>query len=254
MTLIKLHRIFKIGGAVVSAGGIAGLALGLAAPPALIVSIGIKGVTALTALSGVIAGTGAVSLAGGTTAAVVNSVKKQNSDKLHESELESERRQFSEYAQDSLNPEKTRVRLEQLRKNNPALGDIVESCLMQMDKMDSFQARHKSLLAANAAIYLQDTVEVLRESEKRMCRNFRNIINCCILVEDSTADISELDNDVIDSSMKDNEEELKSVSTLLKYSVTYINNYNRSGVKDRSELDAWLKVMKDSIGGTDETA
>ena len=232
-----------------SAGGIIGLAVGLTAPPALIVAIGIKGVSTVTALSGVVTGTGMLSLVGGTTAAVVNSVKKQNSTKLLESELESERKSFSDYAQDSLNPEKTRVRLEQLRKNNPALADVVDKCITQMDKMDSFQSRQQSLLDANKAIYLLDTVEVIRESERRMCRNFRSIINCCILVEDSTADVSELDYDVIDSSFNDNEEELKSVSTLLKYSVTYINNYNRSGVKDRSELDAWLKVMKDSIGG-----
>lgn len=232
-----------------SAGGLVGLAVGLSAPPALIVAIGIKGVSSIAALSGIVAATGAVSLAGGTAAAVVSSVKKQNSTKLLESELESERKSFSDYAKDSLNPEKTRVRFEQLRKNNPSLGDIIDKCIIQMDKMDSFQSRQQSLLDANEAVYLLDTVEVIRESERRMCRNFRNIINCCILVEDSTSDVSELDYDVIDSSLNDNEEELKSVSTLLKYSVTYINNYNRNGVKDRSELDAWLKVMKESIGG-----
>ena len=157
-----------------SAGGLVGLAVGLSAPPALIVAIGIKGVSSIAALSGIVAATGAVSLAGGTAAAVVSSVKKQNSTKLLESELESERKSFSDYAQDSLNPEKTRVRFEQLRKNNPSLGDIIDKCIIQMDKMDSFQSRQQSLLDANEAVYLLDTVEVIRESERRMCRNFRN--------------------------------------------------------------------------------
>ena len=251
VTLIKPHTIFQIGGTVLAVGGMIGLGVGLFAPSSLIVSIGIKGVAAITKISGAVLGTGAVALSGGTAAAVVGTVKKQNNSRLLESELEAERKSFSEYAQDSLNPEKTRMRLEQLRKNNPALSETVERCLEQMDKMDSCQARQKSLLAANEAIYLQDTVDVINESERRMCRNFRNIINCCILVEDST-DISELDSDVINSSLKDNEDELKSVSTLLRYSVTYINNYNRSGVKDRSELNAWLQVMKDSIGGANE--
>ena len=48
----------------------------------------------------------------------------------------------------------------------------------------------------------------------------------------------------LEAALADNEEELKAVSTLLKYSVSYINNYNRNGVSDRSELDAWLKIMK----------
>ena len=77
-----------------------------------------------------------------------------------------------------------------------------------------------------------------------MCRNFRNIINCCILIEDTNQGAEELDAEIVDASLADNEEELKAVSTLLKYSVSYINNYNRNGVSDRSELDAWLKIMK----------
>lgn len=253
MTLIKLHKVFQIGGAVLAAAGAVGLGVGLAAPSSLIIAIGIHGVSAISTVSGVALGAGVVSLTGGTASAVVNSVKRQNSDRLLESRLAEERKSLSDYAHDSLNPEKTRIRLEQLRNNNPALGEIVERCLEQMDKMDSCQTRQKSLLSANEAIYLNDTVEVLDESERRMCRNFRNIINCCILAEDSN-DTSELDLDIIESSLKDNEDELKSVSTLLRYSVAYINNYNRSGVKDRSELDAWLKVMKLSIGGTDEKA
>ena len=51
---------------------------------------------------------------------------------------------------------------------------------------------------------------------------------------------------------QDNEEELGEVATLLRYSVAYINNYNRNGVSDRRELDAWLKVMKASTGGSNE--
>ncbi len=145
--------------------------------------------------------------------------------------------------------QKTVLILEQLRKNNPNLSELVDNCLEQMDKINTYQARHKSLIAANEAIYLQDTIDVINESERRMCQNFRNIINCCILIENDNGSVDELDQDIISSSMSDNQEELNAVATLLKYSVAYINNYNRNGVSDRSELDAWLRVMKASIGG-----
>ena len=144
------------------------------------------------------------------------------------------------------------MRFEQLRLNNPALDNLVERCLTQMDTIDMYQARHKSLLDANEAIYLEDTIEVIDNSERRMCRNFRNIINCCILVEDTDKGEEALDRDIIESSLAENEEELRCVDTLLKYSVAYINNYNRNGVSDRRELDAWLKIMKDSMGGSYE--
>ncbi|MEE1261785.1 hypothetical protein [Ruminococcus sp.] len=242
-------KALRIIGAILSVLGIIGVATGLLASSSMIVAIGIRGVSLISTLSAVSLGTGVAALAGGTIPAVI---KKHSSQKQLEHDRENDRKQFSEYAKDSLNPEKTRIRLEQLRRKNPSLNTLVENCLENLDRIDTYQARHRSLLEANEAIYLEDTIEIIDESEKRICRNIRNIINCCILVEDSKSSVNELDDNIIRSSLSDNEEELKTVATLLKYSVAYINNYNRSGVSDRSELDAWLKVMKSSMGGNNE--
>ena len=219
---------------------------------AMIVSMTIPTLRLLTTGSFVIGGVGVAALAGGAIPLIVSSVKAKSDVKQLESNRQRDQKQFTDYAKDSLNPEKTRIRFEQLRRNNPALNGLVERCLKQMDSIDVYQARQKSLLEANEAIYLEDTIEVLDNSEKRMCRNFRNIINCCILVEDTVKGEESLDREIIESSLSENEEELESVNTLLQYSVAYINNYNRNGVSDRSELDAWLKVMKNSMGGNNE--
>ena len=199
-----------------------------------------------------IAGVGAATFVGGTVPAIAGRIRQQNDQRLLESDREKDRKNFTDYAHDSLNPEKTRVRLEQLRRNNPNLSQLVDRCIDQLDRMDTYQARHKALLQANEAIYLEDTIEILDQSERRMCHNIRNIINCCILIEDTDKDINELDQGIITGSLADNEEELGEVATLLRYSVAYINNYNRNGVSDRRELDAWLKIMKASTGGSDE--
>lgn len=246
---MKILKVLRISGTALSAVGLVGIGVGILAPSSLIIAVGIRGVSAISTVSGVVLGTGIAAATGGTVPAIVSSVKKKNETRLLESRHESDMKNLSEYAKDSLNPEKTRVRLEQLRKNNPNLSELVDSCLEQMDKINTYQARHKSLIAANEAIYLQDTIDVINESERRMCQNFRNIINCCILIENDNGSVDELDQDIISSSMSDNQEELNAVATLLKYSVAYINNYNRNGVSDRSELDAWLRVMKASIGG-----
>lgn len=237
-------RWLRIIGAIIAAIGLAGIGANLLASSAMIVAIGIRGVEALKVAGIIITAIGGAALVCGTVPVIMGLAQRQSKIKLLESDKKTNQKKFDEYAKDSLNPDLTRVRLDQLRKNNPHLEKLVGMCLEQMDKMDTYQARHRSLLDANEAIYLEDTVSVINESERRMCRNFRNIINCCILIEDTNQGTEELDAEIVDASLADNEEELKAVSTLLKYSVSYINNYNRNGVSDRSELDAWLKIMK----------
>ena len=77
----------------------------------------------------------------------------------------------------------------------------------------------------------------------------RNIINCCILVEDGSDDLSDFDNEIIEKSLSENENELKNVDTLIHYAVNYINNYQQNGVTDMSELKAWIEVMRKSTEG-----
>lgn len=246
---MKKFKALRILGYLLLALGIVGVGAGLLSSSYLIVSLGIRTVEALSIASYVALGAGAAAVAGGAIPVLSDRIKKQNNDRLLESKRQTDTKNMTEYAKDSLNPEKTRIRLEQLKRNNPSLNTVVDRCLSQMDRIDTYQERHKSLLDANEAIYLEDTIEVIDQSERRMCQNFRNIINCCILVEDTDGSADELDAQIIESSLKDNEDELAAVSTLLKYSVAYINNYNRNGVRDRSELDAWLKIMKTSMEG-----
>lgn len=245
-------KALRILGGILAAIGLIGIGAGFFTTSSMIVAIGIRTLSMIATISYITFGLGATTFALGLIPTLVNCIKKQNNNRLLESKRETDLKNFSEYAKDSLNPEKTRVRLEQLRKNNSNLSNLVDRCFEQMDRIDTYQARHKSLLDANEAIYLEDTIEVLDESERRMCQNYRNIINCCILIEDTDSGAEELDYNIINTSLKDNEDELTAISTLLKYSVAYINNYNRNGVSDRSELDAWLKIMKTSMGGNDE--
>ena len=251
---MKGLKALRVLGIVLAAAGAAGLAAGMLAGSAMIVALGVRVLSGITTASVIALGAGAAAVIGGTAPAVVNRLKSRSDTKLHKKKKEAEQKSFSEYAKDSLNPEKTRARLEQLKENNPHLTNLVNICLRQMDRIDTYQERHRTLLDANEAIYLEDTIEVIDESERRMCRSFRNIINCCILIEHTDSGTEELDSEIINAALAENEEELASVSTLLKYSVAYINNYNRNGVKDRSELDAWLKIMKASMGGSNEKA
>ncbi len=251
---MKLYKALRIIGAILAAAGLIGIGAGLFATSSMIVAVGVRALSAITVVSGVALGAGVAAIGTGTIPPLIQSLRQQSNNRMLEDKRKNDQKEFSEYAKDSLNPEKTRARLEQLRDHNENLSKLVDICLRQMDRIDTYQDRHKSLLEANEAIYLEDTIEVIDESERRMCHNFRNIINCCILVEYTDSGAEELDQDIINTALADNEEELSSVSTLLKYSVAYINNYNRNGVQDRTELDAWLKIMKASMGGENEKA
>ncbi len=249
---VKKGKGLLILGIILAAIGLGGAAVLSAASSAMIVALGIHTLSTLTTAAFITGGVGVLAMGAGAFRGIRASAEEKSTVKRLEDFRKQDRQQFDEYAKDSLNPEKTRMRFEQLRRNNPSLSDLIDRCITQMDAIDGYQARHKSLLDANEAIYLEDTIEVIDNSERRMCRNFRNIINCCILVENTDKGEEALDQGIINASLADNEDELRSVETLLKYSVAYINNYNRNGVSDRRELDAWLKVMKDSMGGKHE--
>lgn len=150
---------------------------------------------------------------------------------------------LSNYAKDSTNPDFTRKRLEQLREEVPELDDLVMQCLDQMDTMDLLQEKQNALIEANDARYLRDTMSVLDNVERRICRNFRNVINLCIAAESAES----LDEKKVNKYLKDNRKKLSDTKELLKASADWINQYNAGEDSDRSEVENWIAVIRDSL-------
>ena len=246
-----MSKIPKTIGAFLAALGIAGIITASMATPSLIVSIGVRAISTLKIVSVITACVGGGIFALGFVPNVANLISRSNDRKMIKGKVEERKKTFDEYAKDSLNPLKTRERLDDLKENNASLGPIVDKCVNQMDRMDKLQDRYKTLLEANDAIYLNNTVPVIDDAETRLCRNIRNIINCCILVEDGSSELSDFDRQIIDKALRENESELENVSTLIHYAVNYINNYQQNGVTDMSELKAWIEVMRNSAGKND---
>lgn len=152
-------------------------------------------------------------------------------------------RVLNDYAQDSENPEFTRKRLAQLREETPGFERLVLKCLMQMDDMDTIQDKQNALIEANDARYLKDTVAVLDNVERRLCRNFRSVINLCI----AAGSVDYLDNEKVERKLEDNQKKLDDAKELLKASVDWINQYDNDAGSDRSELENWIAVIRDSL-------
>lgn len=151
---------------------------------------------------------------------------------------------LTDYAEDSTNPDFTRKRFQQLRHEIPDLGDLIDECLTQMNRMDKLQAKQQILIDTNDALYLRETVTVLDNVERRLCRNFRNVINLCIAAEDCDS----VDQKKVRKNLDDNEKKLHDAKKLLKASVDWINQYNMgSENSDRSEVENWIAVIRDSL-------
>lgn len=240
-------RWLRILGAILALFGMAGAVLGSVLGAAMIIALGIQAVSFLTTAAWFAVGLGGTSFALSFIPQIRHRIEQGHQNKLLRAKIDDDKKRTTDYETDSLNPEKVRVRLEQLRDRNPNLHELMNRCLAQKDGIDRLQEQLSRLIQANEALYLNDIPAVLDSAEERMCANFRDIINCCILVEYNGKMISEHNQEIVDSAMRSNDEELSAVETLLDRSVAYINDYNRKGINDRSELDAWIQVIEDKI-------
>ena len=227
--------------------GFVGMGLMMLFDSAIIISLGIRASSFLTALDWLIFGLGSGNLFLSFVPEIKEKLNEHRSDKLLQEKIDNDNEQTADYETNSLDPEKVRVRLEQLRDRNPNLNTLMVKCLVQKDEIDRYQEQLERLLKANEALYLNDIPAVLDSAEERICANFRDIINCCILVEYNGQEISERNQSIVQDALKSNDEELEAVEILLDRSVAYINDYNRKGISDRQELDAWIKAMEKKI-------
>ncbi len=237
----------KILGAIFVVLGALGIAAGLAFESAMIIALGIHMVSFLTATAGVAIGIGGILFGLGYVPQIKLRLEQGRARKLLQAKNDSDKEDIAEYEADALNPEKVGARLYQLRSRNENLREITRVCLEQKAEIDRYQEQLKRLIEANDALYLKDVPTVLDNVEERMCANFRDIINCCLLVEYNGQPLNEYGEQVAYQAIQANAEELEAANELLNKSVSYINEYNRKGVRDRSDLDAWIKIMEQNI-------
>lgn len=235
--------LFLLGVAVTSIGSIAFLLSCTALKNWIIIGFGVRMLSTvyITELAVAVAGFGFT---------IIRSIPFLKARALKKREKEqqiAQKRQQSQvltnYNENSENPDYTRKRLRFLQNEMSGLDDLVARCLQQMDSMDDLQARQGVLIEANDALYLKDTVAVFDKVERRICRNFRNIINLCIAADSSDA----LDMEKINKTLSDNDKKLSDTKALLKASVDWINQYNEDNKDDRSEVENWISVIRASL-------
>lgn len=164
---------------------------------------------------------------------------------------EFERRQReAENVEEIDSPEALRKRIGDLLQSMPQFDEIFRHCLEQMDTMDSFQSKQQSLIEANDATYLNNTIDAVNRSERRICRNVLSIVNYCYVAERP----DKLDDETVRRYFAANAKELSEVDELLRTMPDSISQYeaDRSGEDDGSDVRLWSTQLNRNGGKMSE--
>lgn len=146
--------------------------------------------------------------------------------------------------ENSLDSMPIRLQMQRLQNQMPLLANLFDTCFRQLDRFSSLQKKQQALIASNDASYLEETVGVFDNVERRICKNFRNIMNLCIASGDTMGDPSMYD---IDQYLDDNDQRLDEVYELVKASAEWINQYNNGTDNNYSEVENWIAVIRESL-------
>lgn len=209
----------------------------------LIICLGIRVFRTVLMAEIAIVGVGVIILIISAIPFLKNQMVYQRERKQAQARQQQKAQFWEHYAENDGDPELIRKRLNQLWREMPALDALIRRCLNQMDQMDDLQARQEVLIKSNGALYLKDTVEVLNNVERRICRNLRSIINFCIVEDDPT----QIAAPRIEKILADNELKLSDSKELLKVSAEWINQYDSGFKSDFSEVESWISTIRESL-------
>ncbi len=229
--------IYSVGGIIMLVGASLVVITKILLEDALIISLGIRMVRALQR------GAVATVLVGGIVSAVAAalSIKDVLSVRRERNRQEIERQRLVEIEAANL-PNVIRQRFMRL-KQRKSFSDLVLVVFSQLDQIDVLQARQSELLQINDAAYLQKTVAVVDEIERKICKNCQYIHNLCLVA----SDWEHSDQDKIVKLLNDNKRKLQDVRELLELSADLINKRDIDESKDLSELESWIETIQDSL-------
>ncbi len=145
--------------------------------------------------------------------------------------------------ENSLDSMPIRLQMQRLQNQIPWMSGIFDNCYRQLDYFASLREKQTALIASNSASYLEETDGVLNNVERKICKNFRNIMNLCI-VADTPDDLSLPE---INQYLADNAKRLDELQELVKASAQWINQYNNGTDGDYSEVENWIAVIRESL-------
>lgn len=158
-----------------------------------------------------------------------------------------EQKRASEWAlpaENGISPEYIRGRFESLkyRGDQKFKQYIDETFLTRMDKMDLLQAKQDFLIKTNDAKYLEDTIAVLDNVERRICQNLQSILNLLVGTEED-----QRSQEKTQKYLNDTDKKLSDAQELVNASVDWINQCNSDSESDRSEVENWIAVIRESL-------
>ncbi len=239
----------KIGILLLLAGILAAIPV-YTAETALIIRMGIRAFQAFSVLPPLFASSGAALLLTGVGKDLLAKHKRRLEErKVLEQQRENAKPVLS-YTAASYDPEDIRRRLEGIARQRPDLEEAISRCHGQMDAMDRRQAKLKELLDLNGAEYLRNTETLLNEVEQFICKNFRKVINRCVVSDLGDDQVFSKDGhyatdlELIDAILLKNQTELDNIKKFLADLADLISEDNDN---PETTLEIWMNIIRDSL-------
>jgi len=239
----------KFGIILLAAGAMLAIPVNIA-DTSIIIHMGIHAYKTLSVLAYVIlVSGGGLVLTGFAKKIILNRRLEASKTKVIEQQRENSRPVLS-YTATSYDPADIRHRLEGIAQQRPDLTQAIGQCHLQMDEMDKRQMKLKELLDLNDAEYLRNTESLLNDVEQFICKNFRKVINRCVVSDIGDDQVFSKDNQyetdiqLINAALQRNQCELDNIKKFLADLADLISEENNN---PETTLEVWMDIIRKSL-------
>ena len=231
-------------------------AIVLAMRDTLIIHLGIVSYRTLLTAAGLIFGVLLLLTVITAAAAGSRKSKERREQKKAQQQLEEQQRRAKELeagqeaglsVRKKLDPEAIRAMLEKEKNSRWAiLEDEISACIVQMEKMNDYQAKLAGLLRLNDARSLQDTEDVLDQVEQYLCRNVRKALNYMNILDPASPEDAAAARKKLLACHDDNQQRLSQTQEFLVALTDFLNRQG-DGNAEIDMLEIYRKTILDSI-------
>lgn len=239
----------KFGIILLAAGAMLAIPVNIA-ETSIIIQMGIQAYKTLSVLAYAILISGGGLFLGGSAKKIIQNRRLEASKtRVIEHQRENSKPVLS-YTATSYDPADIRNRLEGIAKQRPDLAEAIGNCHRQMDELDRRQIKLKELLDINDAEYLRNTESLLNDVEQFICKNFRKVINRCVVSDIGDDQVFSKDNNyatdiqLINTILQRNQSELDNIKKFLADLADLISEDNNN---PETTLEVWMDIIRKSL-------
>jgi len=186
----------------------------------------------------------------GSTILYIRNVRRQMQLEAQDLQVIDEQKQIEAQRQARLSvskdidPQDLRRELSEQMTSWNGFDEMIDQCIAQFDKMDSYQERFHKLLTDNGANTLSDTEDVVNQVEQYMCRNVRSVVNFMMVADADESGKSSLDTKLTNC-ITENQKLLDQTRDFIYAMTEFLND--QAGTADTRLLESYKDTLLKTI-------